>query len=614
MPTTSALLRSASANRKKVLAYQDAVKAYEWQTSLKTYDQYRDYASYLEQRSKSTTDASSALSLRKTADSAYKGYISNEIQRASIAVTQGTGNLYDKYNKLAGFFQQAQDLGQYDLAQSLIVQMGTVQNTIISQEEAAQAASERLAAANEAYAKKNASAQAASNISVVNSLKNGLDALTLAYNRGGQLEYNKAAKKFVDSNKDTLKALGIKLPEDYSTNIGQVIEGTIKGIGTYYTLAADAVANTDPEKSADYLSKAQDIALGNTTFKTPAGNLSYAQAGQFAKNPSGYIETVNNEGQRELKRSTIAQYVVENGKIVPKYTGTLNEQQATESQQKKALEKLGFKDAKYDSGTGKWTVQLNTAQGSEGRQDWFKAADIGTSDNGYITLEPTDTGFQFYDQGNNRLYQIGFDNRGLAGLYNIDPIQGIQHISGQYGFNQNKNSIVSATSKILDAATIQAQSNRALQLSREATAKQPAARNISLFQTTQQRMKAADPLNILGRLNSGAGKPGMVQRAGGGYNFTDAKGNPISALTYANLTGQSFRNVLSSMRGDSFAAEALRYAGNDGAYNPATVSSGVAKNWNSLIWGNNVKLQTPQVFRVNGTKTAPQPIGALRYF
>jgi len=88
----------------------------------------------------------------------------------------------------------------------------------------------------------------------------------------------------------------------------------------------------------------------------------------------------------------------------------------------------------------------------------------------------------------------------------------------------------------------------------------------------------------------GMGNDGSVasysQKAGGGFAFTDANGNPISAATYSQLTGIPFRSLLSQMAaaGDTGAKSALNFVGNDYGYNPNMIG-GNANIYNALIWG-----------------------------
>jgi acetyl/propionyl-CoA carboxylase alpha subunit len=72
---------------------------------------------------------------------------------------------------------------------------------------------------------------------------------------------------------------------------------------------------------------------------------------------------------------------------------------------------------------------------------------------------------------------------------------------------------------------------------------------------------------------STADSPGSAQRKDGGFNFTNASGQPISARLYAQLTGTSFNTLLKKMAasGDKGAAEVLK-------------SGGSAKSYKALTW------------------------------
>jgi hypothetical protein len=88
-----------------------------------------------------------------------------------------------------------------------------------------------------------------------------------------------------------------------------------------------------------------------------------------------------------------------------------------------------------------------------------------------------------------------------------------------------------------------------------------------------------------------AGNPksaSAVQRGDGGFNYTDANGNAISAAAYAAAKGVNFRDVLSAAAkaGDKGAATALGFVGNDYGYDPRKVNSQqLASLYNSLVWG-----------------------------
>jgi len=591
MAGTTALLRSAASARKKVQAQQDAQVAYDYSNSAKTYDDYKKYTDYLQKRSKSVTDPSTALTLQKTFDSAYKSYISNEIQRATINTLEGRGTKIDKYNKILGFMDQAMQSGQYDLAQTLNLQLDNLGISIQNEAVAAQQASQRLA-------EMQSKAGAAANLSMGKTLERGLDSLNQAFAKGGQKAYNEAAKAFVTQNKQLIESLtGEKLPKDVSTNLGQLISGTIRGIGTYYSLAADAIAMTDPEKAQDYMDRAQAIASGQTKFKTPAGSMSYQDAQEFAQNQSLYGQRQSKEtGQFELARRIIGGYQVdEAGNITKQATAYFQGQGPTDKKMtasdKKQLEKLGFGAVNYDEKTGQYTVQLG------GETDkWFKATDLGLPEGSQINLIKTDKGFQYLDPTGKNLYNIALDKKGLGAVYKIDNLNRQVHLSGQYGFDRSANSLIQRadflqTSKQLKifndavkAAQLAQQNSKVAPAIAAAGSKQVqqylGSQGVKYYapdRTSSAANIAAENAILLQPWNQAKGQiggkyynaggefiPGYSQRNGGGFNFVDAKGKPISALTYAQQTKSDFGQLLKYLgsKGDSYAAQ---YATNPGA-------------------------------------------------
>jgi hypothetical protein len=95
--------------------------------------------------------------------------------------------------------------------------------------------------------------------------------------------------------------------------------------------------------------------------------------------------------------------------------------------------------------------------------------------------------------------------------------------------------------------------------------------------------------NALASLFAGGGgdaapAPKMAQRKGGGFNFTDANGQTISAAKYAQLTGTPLGNLLQSMgaSGDNYAAQVFNQikAAPWSADNPDT-----KKAYSSIFWG-----------------------------
>ncbi len=145
MATTSSLLKSAESTRKKIRAQQNAEAAYEWQQSAKTYQDFVDYSKFLEGQAEDAADPSEQLTYRKSVNSARSGYISNEIQRQTIAVMEGRATNLEKYGVMADLARQAYENGNYDLGQSLVSQLDSLSIRIQNEQEAAQRASQTMA-------------------------------------------------------------------------------------------------------------------------------------------------------------------------------------------------------------------------------------------------------------------------------------------------------------------------------------------------------------------------------------------------------------------------------------------------------------------------------------
>lgn len=144
MAVTS-LLKSAEATRKKIRNQQQAEVAYQWAQSAKTYEDFRAYSDYLNNQAGSVNDPSEVLSIRKAMDSARSGYISNEIQRQTLAVMEGRATNIDKYQRMVDLYYQAVDNGNMDLAQNLQNQLGSLSITIQNEFESAQRAAQTMA-------------------------------------------------------------------------------------------------------------------------------------------------------------------------------------------------------------------------------------------------------------------------------------------------------------------------------------------------------------------------------------------------------------------------------------------------------------------------------------
>lgn len=87
---------------------------------------------------------------------------------------------------------------------------------------------------------------------------------------------------------------------------------------------------------------------------------------------------------------------------------------------------------------------------------------------------------------------------------------------------------------------------------------------------------------------SGGISASAIQRKDKGFNFTNAKGQPVSAAVYAAAKGIAFRDLLTQMAkaGDKGAKQALGFVGNDLGYDPNKVNNpSLASLYNNLVWG-----------------------------
>lgn len=206
--SVSSLISSARSAYEREQAYQDQIAAYEWDLSAKTAEDHDKYVGYLTKRNKEleTRDPAKALTFASKINSTRSSFASKEIQRASIAVNYGQGTDSDKYNKMMGLYQNAVNNGDYDLAQNLEAQLGTLQIKIMN----AQAAAANAGAANasKAYAATKKGLEAEKNV-LNDTLKNLERAV-----KGGEIdrtEYLTKKKQLLTAKEETIKSfLGVQ--------------------------------------------------------------------------------------------------------------------------------------------------------------------------------------------------------------------------------------------------------------------------------------------------------------------------------------------------------------------------------------------------------------------
>lgn len=148
MPSISSLLKSAQATQKKIRNQEDAYVAYQWENSAQTYDDYLEYSKYLNERVKTASDPSEALTYQTKLRSANRSYTSNEIQREQMKIMEGRGDTSTKMEAVKNLWQRAVDSGDFNLAQNLVSQWESLSIKLQNEQEAAARAFASSAAAS----------------------------------------------------------------------------------------------------------------------------------------------------------------------------------------------------------------------------------------------------------------------------------------------------------------------------------------------------------------------------------------------------------------------------------------------------------------------------------
>jgi hypothetical protein len=248
---SSRLKKAAASTAATVQNQQDAYVAYEWQLSAKTYQDFQDYSKYLTDNLNKTTDPSQQLSIQKTLQSARSSYTSNEVQRQSMNVIEGTMTNEDKYGKLVDLYYQAADAGNYDLAQSLHSQLDSLSVTIQNEAEA-------KASAGRALGGQMATLRA-------NSISDASDTLQSYMTELGQLYKSAGTNEFQKQIKGYAQELGLN-PDagffDIYTNLAQ------QQVALYDNALA---TETDPSNIQKF-QKARNAIVEGKSFELPGAN------------------------------------------------------------------------------------------------------------------------------------------------------------------------------------------------------------------------------------------------------------------------------------------------------------------------------------------------------
>jgi len=124
----SSLVNSAKSAYEKQQSINDQMKAYEWDLSAKTAEDYANYADYLATRQKQvqSTDPGKAITFASKLTATQRAYSTNEISRQSLAINYGQGSDSSKLAKIQELARAAYAAGDDNLGQRLELQASTL--------------------------------------------------------------------------------------------------------------------------------------------------------------------------------------------------------------------------------------------------------------------------------------------------------------------------------------------------------------------------------------------------------------------------------------------------------------------------------------------------------
>jgi hypothetical protein len=448
----SSLIKSAQTLSNELNTYTDQVAALTYANSAYTDEAYSQYQTYLQSRigtlnaTGSITDASKALTLTKTLESATHSNISASITRENIQIMAGNATLQDKYNVITDQFQRAQANGDETLAQTLMSQAYSVSQTIQSQAQTAADAAATLAKAG------NGTTTGTSGVTyqgeVVTNLKTGLDYLNGLAKNASEKELNATLTAFAKQQAPVLAALGVNI-QGNQPNYFDVVYGVAGAMYNASVLKAQAEAPINPLLSQTYATDAANYLNGNTKFQTLGGNLTVQQIQQAQQDPNMFTYD-NTTGKYTPDIQSGYQYMNftdSNGQqttqLVPQYSNfasttsgrkAFNQVQFLTPQETTTMTKLGLNFTENASGTTGNGVQFSVTQNTP---QWLKAVlgdkgigNIFTGQDGFVNFKAGASNGQ-----GDSYYTLTSDNKGLAGLYEHQPNGNTQLIGGDYGFN-----------------------------------------------------------------------------------------------------------------------------------------------------------------------------------
>jgi hypothetical protein len=455
---TSALVRSAKSLAAQITVYQDDVQSLTYANSAYTDEAFKTYSDYLTDRinrlnaTGSIIDATKAITLTKTLESATHSNVSASITRENIQILTGNATLKDKYNLIVSQFQRAMGIGDLTLAQTLEKQAYDVDQQIQYQAQEAANAAASLAEANaRGGGARGGSSSSSSKVTyegeVVSNLQEGLKYINSLARNTSEKELNTTLRAYAKQAAPTLNALGVNITGN-QPNYFDVVYGITGAIYNAQVLRAQAEADINPLVSRTYATQAEQMLNGGAKFDTLAGKLSVQEIQQAQQDPNmftydntkgTYIRDIQNGYQYMTFTDSTGKQTTQ---LVPKYSDfansdpgrkAFNEVQFLTPQETSMMTKLGLNFTMNKSGTTGEGVQFSI---TENTPQWLKqilgekgVGNMFTDNSGFVNFKGASS-----SGSGDSYYTVAMDGKGLSGLYEHMADGTTSLVGGDYGF------------------------------------------------------------------------------------------------------------------------------------------------------------------------------------
>lgn len=455
--SASSLLRSANSLATQNQSYEDSVQSYIFSQSAYTDDAFQHYSDYLTGRINTLSSAGGlsniqkALTLTRTLDSANRSNTSASLVRENIQIMAGNATLQNKYDLVRDLFVRAAGNGDMTLAQSLMSQAYSIDQTIQLQAQQARDAAGALGRASAAAAKSAQQDDVNKQTDIIKNLDDGLETLNSSSKLKSQADFTKFAGEFVKANADTYSELGVTFAKsDGSPNVTpsyfDIVKGTAVAKYNAMVLKAQAEAAINPQTASQWAHDANQFA-NYGTVSTLAGRLTLQQIQEAAQSPNMLVYD-NSTGTYKQSTKTGFQYQnfkgykVVNGEtqsydykaLVPTYSGYASGEQAS---------KVYFLTPNQTALMGSLGLQIEATVNRNGTVGTGIKAQASGSTPGWLTKIVGKGGEdQFFNQdgqlsfsSGGKFYTLSQDGKGLIGVTMHNEDGSTQIVGGNYGYN-----------------------------------------------------------------------------------------------------------------------------------------------------------------------------------